>query len=347
MIYMFGDLRQLRSFELARPSISGPRPIARARPRLRSLFTLTREEPQEPPEPLPQPKDTLTWSVASPTSTGTPVVCLASYSFRVGEHTATTDSDATNPAAARAHEEDDFGIEISPAYYHDPAPDPADAKSLRRESVRSGESRLGVVIKWVLGRRTSTGTGTGVIDEKAGSHHADTGDGSVAALADAEDDQPTAAFIAHEYPAPTPTPEPEPAPVQFDFDKLPAVPGMYAHPGACLPMPPPPPPAVVMPRAKEREREREKEKARQWWDTCPRHPAVEATLAPRVRVRVRGTWRTRLRRVMWVPVLGPLTRVLEPVVARGQWDIVVRSTVVAALGAWIFVGCLVALPVRA
>ncbi|GJJ13988.1 hypothetical protein Clacol_008245 [Clathrus columnatus] len=44
MIYLFGDLRQLRSFELARPTISNPRAIARARPRLRSLFTRTKEE---------------------------------------------------------------------------------------------------------------------------------------------------------------------------------------------------------------------------------------------------------------------------------------------------------------
>jgi hypothetical protein len=56
-------------------------------------------------------------------------------------------------------------------------------------------------------------------------------------------------------------------------------------------------------------------------------------------------WRARLRTVKSVPAFGPLTRVLEPIVARGQWEIVVRSACYAAVGAWLFVGCLLALPV--
>jgi hypothetical protein len=172
-------------------------------------------------------------------------------------------------------------------------------------------------------------------------------------------------------------------------------PAFYAHPRTRLATPTP---ALSLgiphPRPASTANER------QWWDTCPRHPAVEATLglaAPaipshshslptsstratsvassdvhsRVRVDVcpvptvpaapphkaavrpqasfssfRSTeaWQTRFRRVMAVPAFGPLTWVLEPVVSRGQWEIVVRSACAAALGAWIFIGCLVALP---
>ncbi|KAF8531221.1 hypothetical protein JB92DRAFT_183594 [Gautieria morchelliformis] len=46
VIYVFSDLQQLRSFELARHSISGPRAIARARPKLKSFFTREGEEEQ-------------------------------------------------------------------------------------------------------------------------------------------------------------------------------------------------------------------------------------------------------------------------------------------------------------
>ncbi|KAF8463361.1 hypothetical protein JB92DRAFT_3066712 [Gautieria morchelliformis] len=222
------------------------------------------------------------------------------------------------------------------------------------------------------------------------------------------------------------------SPVKFDFDKLPAAavarrmsspstfspfpvspcpvsgraptppqpplphpsPAFYAHPGTRLTTPTPALSLVIPgPRPVSTAFER------QWWDTCPRHPAVEATLgsaAPaipthnhplptstrttsvassdvhsRVRVdvcpvptvpasapcksavrpqpsfsssRSTGSWQTRFRRVMAVPAFGPLTRVLEPVVSRGQWEIVVRSACAAAIGAWIFIGCLVALP---
>jgi hypothetical protein len=48
-----------------------------------------------------------------------------------------------------------------------------------------------------------------------------------------------------------------------------------------------------------------------------------------------------------VPAFGsPFTRILNPVVTRAQWEIVVRSAAIAALICWTFVGCLVAVPVR-
>ncbi|KAF8964291.1 hypothetical protein BDZ97DRAFT_2058661 [Flammula alnicola] len=56
-------------------------------------------------------------------------------------------------------------------------------------------------------------------------------------------------------------------------------------------------------------------------------------------------WR-RFRMVRAVPAFAvPLTRVLSPVVVRGQWEIVVRSAVVAFGVAWVLVGALLAVPV--
>lgn len=56
-------------------------------------------------------------------------------------------------------------------------------------------------------------------------------------------------------------------------------------------------------------------------------------------------WRSRLKSVMSVPAFGPLTRVLSPLVSRGQWEIVVRSAVYAFLSVWIWLGVIVSLPV--
>jgi hypothetical protein len=42
---------------------------------------------------------------------------------------------------------------------------------------------------------------------------------------------------------------------------------------------------------------------------------------------------------------SPFTRVLNPVVTRAQWEIVVRSAAVAGVICWTVVGCLLAIPV--
>jgi hypothetical protein len=40
----------------------------------------------------------------------------------------------------------------------------------------------------------------------------------------------------------------------------------------------------------------------------------------------------------------PLTRVLSPVVVRGQWEIVVRSAAISLLICWVILGSLLAIP---
>ena len=55
----------------------------------------------------------------------------------------------------------------------------------------------------------------------------------------------------------------------------------------------------------------------------------------------------QLKVIKAVPAFAsPFTRVLNPVVTRAQWEIVVRSAAVAGLICWTIVGCLVAIPVR-
>lgn len=53
----------------------------------------------------------------------------------------------------------------------------------------------------------------------------------------------------------------------------------------------------------------------------------------------------RFRLMSAVPAFAvPLTRVLSPIVRRGQWEIVVRSGLIALVISWIVVGCLLAIP---
>ena len=56
--------------------------------------------------------------------------------------------------------------------------------------------------------------------------------------------------------------------------------------------------------------------------------------------------RKRFRLINAVPAFAvPLTRVLSPVVVRAQWEIVVRSAIIAFLISWVVVGSFLALPV--
>ncbi len=57
------------------------------------------------------------------------------------------------------------------------------------------------------------------------------------------------------------------------------------------------------------------------------------------------SWRKRLRRMLQVPAFAsPLTPVLNPIVTRGQWEIVVRSAVIAFVVSAVIIGGLVAAP---
>lgn len=54
----------------------------------------------------------------------------------------------------------------------------------------------------------------------------------------------------------------------------------------------------------------------------------------------------RFRKMASVPAFAvPLTRILSPVVVRAQWEIVVRSAVAALLATWVMIGIAVAVPV--
>ncbi|THV05296.1 hypothetical protein K435DRAFT_790394 [Dendrothele bispora CBS 962.96] len=54
----------------------------------------------------------------------------------------------------------------------------------------------------------------------------------------------------------------------------------------------------------------------------------------------------QFKMVKAVPAFSsPLTKVLSPVVVRGQWEIVMHSMLIACLVSWVIIGCLLAVPV--
>ncbi|OSD07231.1 hypothetical protein PYCCODRAFT_1456139 [Trametes coccinea BRFM310] len=84
------------------------------------------------------------------------------------------------------------------------------------------------------------------------------------------------------------------------------------------------------------------------YTTAPSSPTstIVATATPTLtRAPAKATWKTRLRRMLQVPAFAsPLTPVLNPVVTRGQWEIVVRSAFIAFLVSAAVIGALVAVP---
>ena len=62
--------------------------------------------------------------------------------------------------------------------------------------------------------------------------------------------------------------------------------------------------------------------------------------------QVKEGWRAQWKRVLSVPAFkSPLTKILSPVVTRAQWEVVVRSGVLAFIISSVIVGVLVAVPV--
>lgn len=267
-VYVFGDLRQLRKFEMARPPISRPQPLysSRRHPIVRSLT---------PPRQ----------SVASIRSTST----LGSS----------------------------CEIQISPAYYEmDPVEGPA-------ISPISGVSSL---------EKHRSGFDDDC-DESSGD----------------EEYPPTALFIHpfidpessmdmsdNESTFPVPKEKPLPEELQriseFDFDTLPAPARRASSPQPVIIVPDPPqvdngnsPKAFIR-------RIQSKCNINRWMVVEEKSSSI----------------RRQFKKVKSVPAFAsPLTRVLSPVVARGQWEIVVRSMLIAVILSWSLLGTLLAVPVIA
>ncbi|KAI0058275.1 hypothetical protein BV25DRAFT_1291788 [Artomyces pyxidatus] len=355
MVYVFGDLRQLRKFELARPAISAPQPLPSTRPSISSPVVVYKSassspsssadfilpyaytHPRTAPLPYPPPSPTL----YRPSKDGKPVPPTLSITIPAPAHVARPRSGSPHSSLStpyggssssscsteslpprHAHE-----ITVSPAYYDpDPAPE--------GPATRTGPDALPLP----LHERAYIPPGYDAHTPECRSSRTctaafirafDYDNGSVSAF-DAGKSE-----LGHGD--------------GFDFDALPvragacscalqtpALASSIALPDSALDTTPGVKGALGRAQYKcNRVELNEKEKG----------PEDERERERLVRRRDDSAIASEHQRVRGVPAFGPLTRVLSPVVTRAQWEIVVRSAALSFAISLAVIGCLVAAPV--
>ncbi|KAJ7640548.1 hypothetical protein B0H17DRAFT_1216599 [Mycena rosella] len=341
-VYIFGDLRQLHKFELSRPAISKPQPLRAPRPRP----PISHPIPGIPPIPAVQPQ----LAIIPPPPAHIPSPRSPSRSSALSS---TRSFDAQSSLSGETG-----AIHISPAYYDDsevqgPATSPVSPDHL----------------------------GTFAFPTKLAFDETESGTDSFGATASfihpfdqlPEDDR--------QFGGPSRTcPEDRQILSAFDFDALPRCSyGAPPHHGRKLPRPRP---AVKSEPTVSKWRmspmafiERMQSKCIARWSVqpgdVPHDPAVsaEATqpdekvprrprdsldsssrphldLPQHTRTPVdKSVVRKQFKLFKDVPAFAvPLTPVLNSIVVRGQWEIVIRSAFVALLICWVVIGSLLAIP---
>jgi hypothetical protein len=81
-------------------------------------------------------------------------------------------------------------------------------------------------------------------------------------------------------------------------------------------------------------------------DSFSHYTSRPQNMPPRLVERDEATVRRQWKMVKAVPAFTELTHVLSPVIVRGQWEIVTKSFVIAILLSWLILGCLLAVPIR-
>ncbi|KAH9080562.1 hypothetical protein EDB83DRAFT_2215585, partial [Lactarius deliciosus] len=367
MIYVFGDLRQLRKVELSRPRISAPKPLDSSS--VRALIS--------PPVPVyrsDSQSSSFLPSIALRRSRPTvaqPKPVIPSLTITIPENAAaagpsqySSSSSSYNAALVDGGEPE---ITVSPAYFDpDPAPE--------GPATRTGPDAHPFITDGIAVPNTSYRFGTaGVHTEECRFNRACY-------------NNTTAGFIGYDdddlYERPTGRATEEGRAGGFDFDSLPVRDGEDA-PCICgtvpaapssvaLPLNPPeekqpdfaipssPPPAFIPPTIPDETRYTELKSpaafiGRAQYE-CNRNSVVGSTLAAPANQKYKSqitrpqvtlqTIENQHQRIRGVPAFGPLTRVISPVVSRAQWEIVVRSALVAMVMSLAIVGSLLAIPVR-
>jgi hypothetical protein len=119
MVYIFGDLRQLRKFELSRPPISRPQALSnpRHRPTISPPFSISPSGPIVQPIiiPIPQPVRQSATIHELPRARS-----LSSSSSGSSAYNSSSDSASiSSSSASEGHSHDALTIEIGPAFYDD------------------------------------------------------------------------------------------------------------------------------------------------------------------------------------------------------------------------------------
>ncbi|KAF9497669.1 hypothetical protein BDN71DRAFT_557371 [Pleurotus eryngii] len=391
-IYIFGDFRQLRKFELARPPISRPQTLThnlRARPIISSPLVapvVPRHPPSTPPTlpaPAPAPPQPDRLIIPSPSvahvNDSNPILSRSPRARTPSIYSNSSCSSSSSSSSRTSSEFHGAEIHISPAYY-DPDPIEGPATTPISLDVNYEFPPGGKSAHDIDDDMTSFATTASFIHpfDSVGLNSMDF------EKHPPEDHQPISPFDFDSLPSRRPAVvmiQPERAPwggaSKFSLRAMMAGIQVWctgnrwllsvdnAARGADLekgegvmvpegisdkesrrssahisdpPIPPhlPPPPH---PQSSQPPRSTQDPPT----PTELKDASVNAIAHTPVEARVR----TQFKLVKAVPAFAsPLTKVLNPIVVRGQWEIVVRSAALAFLLSWVVVGSLVAIPMR-
>ncbi|KAF8895391.1 hypothetical protein BD779DRAFT_1668672 [Infundibulicybe gibba] len=338
-VYIFGDLRQLRKFELSRPSISKPQPLScpRQRPAISSPMPGPPPQPVRVPVPLPPP----------PPSSPTPLAAIYTHDshslYRASSISSCSSIESSSTFSGSSYNPGDAIIHISPAYYDpDPVDGPATSPVTPDPVFMFPAKPIGIAEACESGAGTFTTTATFI-------HPFD--------LSDEDDEFERSKRLPEERQHISP----------FDFDSLPprrphcsnAPTPTQKHPrvheDVLIIEPESQAPLAQNPLSITAflERIQSRCNVRGWMVRSTdaemgNLPGGEEPAAPVGHKRLRKivSYRKRFKLVKAVPSFGvPLTKVLNPIVVRGQWEIVVRSAIISFFVSWVIIGSLLAVPV--
>ncbi|KAF7982883.1 hypothetical protein HWV62_25126 [Athelia sp. TMB] len=322
MVYVFGDLRQLRKFELSRPPISRPQPLINPRLRPPTLSSYTAPEPVVLPvaqPPISPPPRALRVAIPQRAVLRDPprARSVSASSSSSGGSTSTASSSGSS-SAGQSSTRHALTIEISPAYF-----DEAHLEGPATGYAHPPYAHAAYAFPSLHDARAA-------------------GDGADSSV---DEFTPTASFI-HPYDplcdedfdaAREMTPAERQAIGPFDFDLLPK--RGYRFPAR----------SRASSDAADAQRTGTGVLAglARAQAACNQPRAEKAASPPSSRPVSARDMAAQFRRVNAVPAFAsPFTRVLNPVVTRAQWEIVVRSALLAGLACWGFVGALLAVPAR-
>lgn len=329
-VYIFGDLRQLHKFELARPPISGPQPLRT--PWQRPTKGLSK--PPQPSNTILPPR--LSIIPPSPAHLADHYLSRASTISSQASSGSASSLSASSLSAAGC-EAPQTTISISPAYYDaDPVDGPATTSPSALEANLSFSEK-----------------------EKANDQH----DGiSNPPVTTALFIHPFDSMVDAEYEYDGNDPPEDHQPISpFDFDGLPY---RVGHNGP-----------AAQPDTENKKSyfqsstlptsfiERWQSRCNRMWRIATNNPPAKSDLTDTPRSSFSDpsitrpqephqqaekgevAIRKRFKMIQAVPAFSSLTRILSPVIVRGQWEIVVRSTCISLLITWIILGSLLAVPV--
>lgn len=355
MIYFFGDLRQLRKFELARPTISRPipMPVSSPMPARQALRGQPLSIPSRSAPPLLEKTvggvSPTAASMDSPAALVTPNRPYAHFSTSSLAETS-CESCESGGSSIECNE-----IDVSPAYFDDvPAPEgPATASCLHRPEYRLTPSSITYVEPAHVrpsARSAGLSISTSAADNPVAVHRRQSRRSLRSSMKSPSEYGPTAGFIPSDYHSNSTTSlsdasrslRSQRSACYFDFDTLPTnkVGQPHAHDGTSggdSSLPPPSTSVVVVDPSSPHPSSSSPSlagvgslfgRAQYKCNQCPPPPVSSTNHRPK-----RFSLATLIPSfTAGVPAFAtPLTQIQSPAVKRAQWEVVVRAGFVAAI----------------